>query len=565
MCKFGRGEPLEEGGTPNLGRERKCTVCGFARAGIVGEGGLPPHPAQGYLRRPSPSEGRGKRRGKKVHVCAILGKRRMLKNIGWAVLAVVVAAQGFGADEGSTRTPVEPFKVWKDVPEVELKKFNAPVAQRYELANGMVVFLLEDHELPIIDVSMTVRAGDLHEPPEMAGIADVTASVMRSGGTKKYSGDKLDEILENMAAEIHVSSGSDSGSAGLKTLKEDFDKGLEILVDVLRNPEFPENKIDLHLSQMRVGIARRNDSPSGIAFREFRKALYGAASPYARVIEYENLDRINRAALQAYHAKIYHPNMFIMGVVGDFKKDEMLAKLKAAFEAWPKQTVELPIVPPIPTGHEAKTLFVERPKINQTTIMMGHVVDVRRNSPEYAAIQMMNEILAGGMSARMFTEVRTKKGLAYSVGGAVQAYYNRPGLFYCQALTRNEQALETVDAIKEEIAKLKEKGVTESELAEARQSILNSFVFNFDSASKIIGRQMTYEFYGYPTDFAEKLLENIKKVTVGDVNKVAQQFLDLEKITLLGVGNTEKLDAAKSFKSLLGVKLLDVEIPKGKK
>jgi len=456
---------------------------------------------------------------------------------------------------------VQPFKIWKDVQPTELKKFNAPVAQRYELANGMIVFLLEDHELPIIDFSMTIRAGDLHEPADMTGINSATASIMRSGGSKTYPGDKLDEILENMASDIHIGGGSDSGFASLNTLKEDFDKGLGILVDVLRNPEFPEEKIDLHMSHVRAGISKRNDQPSGLASREFKKSLYGKDSPYAKVVEYANLDKIDRAALKAYHAKMYHPNMFIVGVVGDFKKEEMLAKLKAAFEPWAKQDVPLPTVAAIPTAHELRNLFVERPKLNQTTIMMGHVIDMLRNHPDYAAVQMMNEILAGGMSARMFTEVRTKKGLAYSVGGAAQIYYNRPGLFYCHALTRNEQALETVEAIREEIVRLRDKGVTQTELDEAKQSILNSFVFNFDSPSKIIGRQMSYEFYGYPMDFAEKLMDTITRVTVEDVNRVSKQVLDPEKMLLIGVGNTAAVDKAKSFNSLPGLKLVDVTIP----
>ncbi len=486
----------------------------------------------------------------------------LIKSLLVCCLSLCVAGVSC-AVEADPQNPgvVQPFKVWKDVQIPELKKFNAPVATRYELANGMVVFLLEDHELPIVDLSMTIRAGDIHEPAELSGINSAVASIMRSGGSKKYPGDKLDEILENRAADLSVGGGQDSGFASLSTLKDDFDKGLEILVDVLRNPEFPDEKVDLYLAQVRAGISKRNDQPGGIASREFRKHMYGKDSPYAKVVEYANLDKIDRSALSAYHAKIYHPNIFIVGVVGDFKKDEMLAKLKAVFEPWPKADVALPAVPPLPTAHEQRNLFVERPKINQTTIMMGHIVDLRRNSPDYATIQVMNEILAGGMSARMFTEVRTKKGLAYSVGGAAQIFYNRPGLFYCHALTRNEQALETVEAIKEEIVRFRDKGITETELNEARESILNSFVFNFDSPSKIIGRQMTYEFYGYPMDFAEKLLENIKRVTVADVNRAATQYLDPEKMQLIGVGNTAALDKTKSFNSLPDVKLLDVTIP----
>ncbi len=477
------------------------------------------------------------------------------------LIALSVANLSAAAEPEANGGVVQPFKIWKDVQPVELKKFNAPVATRYELSNGMVVFLLEDHELPIVDFSMTIRAGDLHEPADMTGINSATASIMRSGGSKTYPGDKLDEILENMAGEISIGGGSDSGFAGLSALKEDFDKGLDILVDVLRNPEFPEEKVDLYLAHARAGISKRNDAPGGIAGREFKKYLYGKDSPYSKVVEYASLEKINRKALQDYHAKIYHPNLFIVGVVGDFKKDEMLAKLKAKFEAWPKHDVPLPTIAPIPTAHEARNLFVERPKLNQTTIMMGHVVDMLRSNPDYAAIQMMNEILAGGMAARMFTEVRTKKGLAYSVGGAAQIYYNRPGLFYCHALTRNEQALETVEAIREEIVKLRDKGVTETELVEAKQSIMNSFVFNFDSPSKIIGRQMSYEFYGYPMDFAEKLMAGIQRVTVDDVNRVAKQYLDPEKMQLIGVGNTAAVDKSKSFLSLPNIKSLDVTIP----
>ena len=485
-----------------------------------------------------------------------------LSSLIFILSAVLIAASPARALEPEPNAGVvQPFKIWKDVQPSELKKFSAPVATRYELPNGMVVYLLEDHELPIVDFSMTIRAGDIHEPHDMTGINSATASIMRSGGSAKYPGDKLDEILENMAGEISFGGGQDSGFAGLSTLKEDFDKGLEIFVDVLRHPDFPEEKVDLYLAHARAGISKRNDQPGGVASREFKKYLYGKDSPFAKVVEYASLDKINRKALLDYHAKIYHPNMFIVGVVGDFKKEEMLAKLKAHFEAWPKQDVALPTVEAIPTTHEQRVLFVERPKLNQTTIMMGHVVDMTRNNPDYAAIQMMNEILAGGMAARMFTEVRTKKGLAYSVGGAAQIYYNRPGLFYSHALTRNEQALETVEAIREEIVRLRDKGVTDTELAEAKQSILNSFVFNFDSPSKIINRQMTYEFYGYPMDFAEKLLENIQKVTVDDVNRASKKYLDPEKMQLIGVGNTAAVDKAKSFLSLNGVKLLDVTIP----
>jgi len=477
------------------------------------------------------------------------------------VLALLVSGATAFSAENAERPVTAPFKVWKEVQSPELRAFNAPVAERFELPNGMVVFLLEDHELPLVELSMTLRFGDVHEPAGTAGLADAAFSVMRSGGSAKYPGDKLDEMLEDMAAEVKMGAGIDSSSASLSCLKEDFDKGLDILVDVLRRPAFPEDKIDLHLSQARTAISKRNDSPSSISSREFKKALYGEKSPYAKVVEYAHLNAIDQKALKTFHAAFFHPNLYILGVVGDFKKPEMLEKIKKAFADWPAAKVTLPQVAAIEVSHKRKVLFVDRPKINQTTFTMGHVLDLRRNSKEYPAIQIMNDVLSGSMSARMFTEVRTKKGLAYSVWGYANINYDRAGQFSSTALTRNEQALESIDAVREEVLRMREKGITTEELDGSRERIMNSSVFNFDSPSKILNRQITYEFYGYPMDFAEKLLESIKKVTVDDVNKAAKKFLDPDKMILLGVGNTAALDDSKTFRSLKDAQFLDVNIP----
>ncbi|HYF49571.1 MAG TPA: insulinase family protein [Planctomycetota bacterium] len=456
---------------------------------------------------------------------------------------------------------IPPFKLWRDVPAHQIKAFKAPVAERFVLDNGLVVFLLEDHELPLIDLSITLRFGDVNEPLEKTGLAEATANVMRAGGSAKYPGDKLDEILEDMAANFSIGIGTDSGSVSLATLREDFDKGLDILIDVLRNPAFPEEKLELWQSQARTAISKRNDSAPGIAFREFRKAVYGEKSPYAKHAEYATVNRIDRAALQEFHRAWFQPNLMIVGVVGAFKKEEMLAKLKNTFGAWPATKTKQPEIPAISTSKKPRALFAERPKITQSTVVLGHVIDLRRDSKEYPAIQLFSEVLSGSMSARLFTEIRTKKGLAYSVGGHAAVQYNRPGLFSFSVQTRNEQALEALDALKEELVKAREQGVTESELADARERIINSFVFNFDSPSKIIGRQMTYELYGYPMDFAERMLEAIKATTLEEVNKAAKKFLDPEKMVVLAVGNSAGLEPGRALASLKNAQAIDVTIP----
>ncbi len=466
-----------------------------------------------------------------------------------------------GAEPDTLGSAREPFKLWRDVKSPELKVYAPPYATRYEFPNGMVVLLLEDHELPLIDVSMTLRFGEVNELPGQTGVAAATAEVMRSGGSEKYPADQLDEKLENMAASFNLGIGIDSGSASLAVLKGDFDSALDLFVDVLQHPAFPEDKLDLYLTQARTGIARRNDRPAGIASREFRKALYGEKSPYAKVLEHANLNQIDRPALQAFHRTFFQPSQFILGVVGDFQPEEMLAKLRASFGAWPAVEVKRQDVPSISTSKKKKTFFVERPRIDQTTFIMGHMIEMRRDSKDYPAMLMLNQILSGSMSARMFTEVRTKKGLAYGVSGSASVFYNRPGAFVCSASTRNEQALDALQAVQLEVVKIRDSGVTEKELEEARESELNSFVFEFDSPAKILNEQLTHELYGYPVDFSHRLAEAIQHVQVAAVNEVARRYLDPDKFVLVGCGGTAGLDESKTFRALKDVQLLDVTIP----
>jgi zinc protease len=461
----------------------------------------------------------------------------------------------FGADDGQP----QPFKLWKDVPPAPLKPLAARAAERVQLPNGMVLFLLEDHELPLIEASLMIRAGELHETAD--GVAAATLTVLRSGGSAQYPGDKLDQILERVAAEFGASTGLDYCSARLATLKEDFDKGLDVFVDVLRNPAFPQDKLELYQSQARTQVSKRNDTPGGIAFREFRKAVYGEKSPYAKTLEYAHINRLDRAALQAFHQKHFQPGQFILGVAGDFKKEEMAAKLTKIFSAWPGQASRTPEPPSINTTHSQKNLYCERPGINQTSVVLGHVLDMRHDSRDYPAVRVLNEILSGGMSARLFSEVRTRKGLAYSVGGHASVNYTRPGLAMYSVLTRNEQALEAAEAVRAELARMRDNGVTEQEVAEARESILNAFVFGFDTPAKILNRQMTYELFGYPMNFAETQMAAVKQVRAEDVNKAAKKYLDPEKCVLVAVGNFSGLEPGKSFAALKNAQKLDVTIP----
>ena len=203
------------------------------------------------------------------------------------------------------------------------------------LPNGMVVFLQEDHELPTVEGTARIRGGARSVPANKTGLADIYGEVWRTGGTKSQSGDQLDDYLEQRAAKVETDARGDSTSVSWSCLKEDFDDVFRVFEDVLKNPEFRADKIEIAQKGMYDGISRRNDDPGQIAGREAAKLAYGANSPYARVAEYRTVAAVTRQDLVEWHGKYVHPNNIILGVAGDFDSAKMEARLREAFAAWP--------------------------------------------------------------------------------------------------------------------------------------------------------------------------------------------------------------------------------------
>ena len=432
-----------------------------------------------------------------------------------------------------------------------------PTPERIVLDNGMILYLLEDHELPIIDIAIRLRTGDIYEPADKVGLANITGSVMRTGGTLSKTGDELDEILESLAASVEVGIGSDSGSASMSVLKEDLDTGLAILADVLMNPAFREDKIELDKVQHRSAIARRNDDASDITSREFRKLVYGPESPYARTTEYATIDSITRDDLIAFHKAYFQPKNVILGVVGDFDSAELLQKLKDAFADWDAQGVEIADKPTIPDPKPMVAL-INKEDVNQTNIRMGHVGWLRSNE-DYPALVVMSQILGIGFSSRLVNSIRVEKGLAYSVGCNYGAGYDVPGVFLIACGTKSESTVAAVEAILAEAQRMRTEEVTDEELKQAIDGFMNSSVFDYDTKSKILGRAVRYEYYDYPQDFVEQLMEGIRKVSKADVKRVAEQYVHPDKFTILAVGKSGDFD--KPLSTLGEVTELDITIP----
>jgi len=386
---------------------------------------------------------------------------------------------------------------------------------------------------------------------------DMYGEVWRTGGTKAQTGDQLDDYLEIRAAKVETGSTVDSTTISWSCLKGDFDDVFKAFNDLLRTPEFRADKLDLAQKEMYDSISRRNDDVGAITARESAKLAYGANNPYAREPEYATVAAVTRQDLLDWHHAHVHPNNIILGIVGDFDSAAMEAKLRQAFGDWPKG-------PPVKEDkiefQPAKPGYYLIPKedVNQSSIRMTEL-GIRRDSPDYYAAQVFNEAFGGGFSSRLFKSIRTAQGLAYGVGAGIGAAFDHPGIVRVSMSTKSATTVESIQALYKEIDGLAQNPISDEEIKRAKDSILNSFVFNFDSPEKVLHERMSYEFYGYPADYLERYRAGIEKVGKEDVARAATKYLHKEKLAVLVVGNTADFD--KPVDSLGPVTKVDISIP----
>jgi predicted Zn-dependent peptidase len=440
----------------------------------------------------------------------------------------------------------------------KLPEFKIAKPEVYDLDNGMKIFLLEDHELPLINVTARIRTGSNYEPAEKVSLGDIFGQVQREGGTGSMTGDEMDDFLEARAAYIETGVGGDVASASMNCLKDDFNGVFGVFNDVLRDPVFEEDKIDLAKVQISTGIARRNDQISEITGREFNLLVRGDESPLGRINEYATVAAVTREDLLAWHEKYYHPNNIYLGVVGDFDYAAMKQAIQETFGDWEKgPAFDEPEVA-YRKNFESGVYFVEKEDTTQAYVRVGHL-GIETKNPDFFAVQVLNEVLSGGFTSRLFDNVRSKKGLAYSVWGGVGSSFMRPGIFMAGLSTKSESMAESVDALNEELVGIIENPPSAEEVERAKESILNSFVFNYQSRSQILGQQMLYAYYGLPSDFLDRYRDNIEKVTTEATARVAKKYIDPDNMVLLVVGKSADFD--KPVSTFGDVTEIDISIP----
>jgi predicted Zn-dependent peptidase len=411
---------------------------------------------------------------------------------------------------------------------------------RHVLPNGLVIYLTEDRSLPRVRFTAIARSGFLYEPRERAGVATLLGSQLRAGGTTRLSADALTDELETMGASLESDAGTEHVTLTLQVLSKDWRRGLGLLADILQRPAFEEAKLALAKERLKESLRREDDNPRAILRREGGRALYTEAHPLGIVLTPALVDAVGRGDLAAFHAARVRPSQAFLAVVGDFDASAMLAALTREFGEWAGTPAPAPVVP-TPPAPSRRVVLVEK-ALEQTSVAMTHF-GIPRGDPDQPAAELMNYILGGGgLSARIPNRVRTQEGLAYTVGTSLTFGVRTPGTFRASLQTKPASSRRAIDLTLEEIARMREEGVSEEELAATKESFINSLVFSFASKADNVVRLMRLEIDGLPSDHYDGLLDRYRAVTREEVQRVARRLLQVERLIIVVVGDPKAFD-----------------------
>lgn len=453
---------------------------------------------------------------------------------------------------GATLLPAQDIPDHPDKLKYPSLKFEVPDAasMRTTLSTGTPAYLIEDPSLPIVDLRILIRGGSFNEPAGKEGVAELTADLMRTGGTATRDPNAVDEEIDFLAANVSIGVDDVNGSASLSILSKDLDKGLAILVDLLKNPAFRQDKLETLKAQTLDGMKARNDRTSSIEAREANLLFYGPDYPINRLSTKASVDSITREDLKAFHASWVHPSRFILAAAGAFKKEALVAKLEAAFKGWPGNPeggVSGPVTAPKVTYEAKPGIYCfnkDGKNVTQGRVTFGHMgVDLR--NPDVQAIRVMSYILgAGGFSSRLMQRVRSQEGLAYDVRSDF-----RPGLVYPFPFkivfqSKSESCAYAASLCLEEIARIRKDGVTPEELKAAQQFYLDAFPgLFFSTKMQTAGTYAAAEMLGFPKDYYVTYREKIAKLTPEDIRRAAQEYLHPDKFAWVVVGNIAAIQA----------------------
>lgn len=422
---------------------------------------------------------------------------------------------------------------------------------RLQMENGMIVYIAEDSLLPLVQISGFVRYGSLNDPAGKEGLSSLLATLMRSGGTKKYPADTLVELIDLMAMKFNLSAGETQFTFSASFLSEYTKEALDILEQILFHPAFDEKKLEKERKIFLEAILHRFDNPAPTLNAAYKKVMYPGEES-SRMATAKSIKSITRDDLVMLHKKIIFPANIIFSAAGSLKKDTLIKNLESAFPRSTKKNESG--FPTVEVKPSIKCLLVNK-KISQAYVRLALPL-FKRPHPDYYAVSVMNMILGGGgFTSRLGTKIRSDAGLTYSIYSHAESNYNYPGTFLIDFYTKNSSFAQAVALTIDEVRKIAENGVTEEEITNAKSSLIGELPSMFRSPFDIVSTYAWNEYYGRQPDHYKVYAEKISKLTRDDILRVAKQYLVPENLTFVVVGDIDALMKVKDDQfSLSGMK-----------
>ena len=428
------------------------------------------------------------------------------------------------------------------------RPFTPPPRVEKTLANGLRVVAVRYPTVPKVSVVLTIQSGLAVDPADKAGLAQFVADAVQEGTTTRESR-KIREEIFAMGASLNAAAGQDTSSFTIRGLADTMPAMMTLLADIVRNPTFPQQEIDLLKANTAQGLQAQLASPQYLANRSFRQTLFGP-HPYARTgPTLDTVKNIDRAAIAEYHKTYYRPNNAFVVVTGDVTPEAAFAAVDKAFGTWARGTVPPPPTAPTPSLQGRKVVFVQRPNSVQSSISVGNFT-IRRNDPRWVVMNVANQIYGGAFDSRLIRNIREEKGYTYSPQSVFQAM-GQAGLYRAVADVRNDVTGATLKEIYGEIDKLRAGGPSETELDNTKTYARGLFVIQNATQNGFAATLNTMYSFNLPKDYPETFQKTVSSLSTEAVKTGAQMLLGSEDSVIVVVGDWTKVkDQMSGFQNI---------------
>ena len=458
-----------------------------------------------------------------------------------AASSTLVAQQGAGRSGRGASAPSIPARP-SDL-QFKAMEFTPPDREDYRrvLSNGVVVYMAPSNELPLVTITFSFQGGAYLVPAGKEGLAQMTASMMRRGGTASVTAEEMDEQFDFLAANAFVFSGGTTSGATLNSLSSNLDESFALFMDMLVSPGFDAAKTEIYRGEVLESLKQRNDDAASISGREWARLMYGEDHFDARQPTRQSVESLTTEDMRAFHARVFTSANLIIGVSGDFEESAMTQRLEKALGAMrrgspnPEPTAPAPAVAP-------GVFFVEK-DIPQGRVLIGPR-GIHRDHPDAIAMSVLNDVLGGGgFTSRLTKRIRSDEGLAYSAGSSLVTPVHYPGEWRAGFQSKNQTVAFASKIVFDEMERIRNERVSEEELNTSKNQFIETFPRRFESRQAIVNTFIDDERTGRPRDYWATYRDKVRAVTADELLRVAQRHLDPTKVAVLVVGKWDEIKA----------------------